>query len=887
MELKTTSLFSSDSWGKERMYHAMSYPVRSVKMFGILLIALFTLTVISGTSGTLKAGELRASPIPADPIDISVLVSENPSCDASDGLIIVVVDGGLPGYTYNWSDGATGPGRSGLEAGTYSLTVTDSAGNTETISITLEAPCGYDLGLEKSTNFVPPVSQDDLISYTITVTNYGAVDSGPIVISDIIPAGMTFQSASNGALPVGNKVHWSISNIVSGAVTSVDIQLTASDLTFLPFINHAEISSDSGNDIDSTPDVNPYNDAVGEDDNDQVIVTNASCNIELDFNVVGASCFGEADGFIDLIVDGAQGFFTTYWSDGVYSQDRGSMPPGTYTVTVQDSEGCQATADVTVLGSIPMLIDFIVEHPECDADNGSVLALVMGGGTAPFEFAWSTGLPYQGLTGLPDGNYSLIVTDANGCSVESSVELLREECPCDIDIEILISEEPSCDDLASGLLIVVADGGNGDYTYQWSDGATGPGRSGLSAGYYSLTVSDSDGCTSTLNMVLDPPDCNPCGELMTLCGAPVEPVTLCPDFCTLGTGITIWNVQVLFTCGLTNLGDGCLRYTPVPGFTGWNTVSITACDDNDVCQDVQFEIFTGDCDQLDFPPVATDNYEETTMGQSVLIFPLADDYDVNGDLISFCIAAQDMQPLNGTVTIAGNGFAYTPFLGFYGIDEFTYTICDGNGGSSSATVFITVHEDCSLNNSYHCAGDGEEIEICVHWCLEDASITTVNSLFASNIEIGTDNCFTYQSMPGFSGQEDLAIEACNANGACEMTRAYVQVIPGGCVAIEKMEDNVVSGFSDELDTPKVFSPNGDGINERFNIKTRTTCGGSLKIFNVVGSPVFESDYAQDFSWDGSIQNNGTAAPRGTYYYILSNCNESGITRHAGFVELVR
>ena len=96
---------------------------------------------------------------------------------------------------------------------------------------------------------------------------------------------------------------------------------------------------------------------------------------------------------------------------------------------------------------------------------------------------------------------------------------------------------------------------------------------------------------------------------------------------------------------------------------------------------------------------------------------MGNDSDPDGDTVYICNVAGDGEPANGTVVISGDNFVYTPFPSFVGTDSFTYTICDGNGGTSTATVLVVVSPMESPNNPPIAVNDvvvteeGQEIPI--------------------------------------------------------------------------------------------------------------------------------------------------------------------------------
>lgn len=184
-----------------------------------------------------------------------------------------------------------------------------------------------------------------------------------------------------------------------------------------------------------------------------------------------------------------------------------------------------------------------------------------------------------------------------------------------------------------------------------------------------------------------PPPCDP--FVIDICSAPMTPVTVCPEFC-LDDSYQITQVSTMFNCSIMLLSNGCIQYTALPGFIGSETVTVIACTDAMVCDTAYINITitaTGNCDPNQ-PPVAIDDVAEVINGSNVTIPVLVNDYDPDGDAFSI---TNNTPPANGTVTLVGNQFVYTPNPGFGGTDVFTYQICDIYGACDVATVTITVN----------------------------------------------------------------------------------------------------------------------------------------------------------------------------------------------------
>ncbi|MDP5170135.1 MAG: T9SS type A sorting domain-containing protein, partial [Bacteroidia bacterium] len=129
------------------------------------------------------------------------------------------------------------------------------------------------------------------------------------------------------------------------------------------------------------------------------------------------------------------------------------------------------------------------------------LAIAASGGMAPFTFLWSNGDTSSSITGLAPGTYSVVVTDANGCTANESITLTQ---PSAISSTLTISSAISCFGANDGGLVVAASGLN-PFTYLWSNGDTSSSITGLLAGTYSVSITDANGCTSSDSIFVSEP----------------------------------------------------------------------------------------------------------------------------------------------------------------------------------------------------------------------------------------------------------------------------------------------------------------------------------------------------------------------------------------------
>jgi hypothetical protein len=293
------------------------------------------------------------------------------SCyDGSDGTATVTPNGGLAPYTYSWSNGDTTQTITGLVAGTYSVTVSDANGRATDCEITIEEPAM----LTAEASEVSAVSDTGEEDGVATVTANG----GSLPYTYLWDNGETTQTAT--MLSAG--IHTVVVTDVNGCEAEAEVTITE------PGMFACEVS---GTDV---------------------------------------SCYDGSDGTAMVTPNGGLAPYTYSWSNGDTTQSITGLAAGTYSVTVSDANGRDTNCEVEI--SQPMVdlscaITDVINSNEGE-NNGEATASPSGG-TAPYTYLWndSQGQTTVTATGLAPDNYTVTITDTNGC--ETSCMVAIEEIP--------------------------------------------------------------------------------------------------------------------------------------------------------------------------------------------------------------------------------------------------------------------------------------------------------------------------------------------------------------------------------------------------------------------------------------------------------------------------
>jgi hypothetical protein len=208
------------------------------------------------------------------------------------------------------------------------------------------------------------------------------------------------------------------------------------------------------------------------------------------------SCFGNSDGYATASAGGGTPPYSYLWSNGKTSTTISNINANTYKITITDAINSKASASITISqpAALSILLN-VIKNVTCPGGNdGSILAY-SNGGTPPYSFSYSSGLPNNLAAGL----YSATVTDANMCSSISSTNINQ---PDTFSINAITLQKPICPLDSNGLIIIKVDGASPPYSYSWSTGDTIDLLSNKKIGIYNLTVTDARKCKTTKSIQL-------------------------------------------------------------------------------------------------------------------------------------------------------------------------------------------------------------------------------------------------------------------------------------------------------------------------------------------------------------------------------------------------
>lgn len=449
------------------------------------------------------------------------------TCDSANGTATITANGGTPLYSYLWSTsplGQTALTATKLLAGSYSVTITDSKGCSSITSVIVP-------------NAGPPTAT---LSSKTDVLCYGGNNGASTVIASggTSPYSYFWSDPSNQTSTIASSL---LAGTYSVTVTDMNscISITTVTITEPPIIslsgvvlNNVTCSGENDGSTSvlvagGTPSYSyKWSDSKSQltqiavnlstgtytctitDNNNCTSTTIATVTEPVALSVVTASvptqCFGSADGQASISPSGGVGTYSYNWQPGNgTSTILNNVSAGTYIVTVTDQNNCTIATTVAVSQPTKIVLGTSFAQATCNIANGK--ASVSGvGGTPDYLFNWSNSQTNDTISNLIAGVYTVTVTDLNNCTKTATIAVPNAGAPTAI---LLSQTNVSCNGGNNAIATTNVTGGTIPYTYIWSDqgNQTTAAATNLTAGVYTVTVTDVNGCVTLTNVTITEP----------------------------------------------------------------------------------------------------------------------------------------------------------------------------------------------------------------------------------------------------------------------------------------------------------------------------------------------------------------------------------------------
>ncbi|MBI3510650.1 MAG: gliding motility-associated C-terminal domain-containing protein [Bacteroidetes bacterium] len=783
-----------------------------------------------------------------EPTQVTGTTSSTPAnCGGNNGSATVVAGGGSPGYTYSWApSGGTAATASNLIGGNYTVTITDANGCAITSTVSVATSAGPTSSIASSSNILcfggntgsatasasggtpgytyswAPIGGSAATgtnmtagSYTCTITDAnGCTTTSSVTLTEppqltasatSTPANCSASDGTATVTPGGGTAGYTYSWAPSGGTGATENNIPAGTYTCT------------------------VTDANGCTTTATTTVTNLSGPTASITSSSDVSCNGGNNGSALSNASGGSGTYTYAWTPvGGTNANATGLTAGTYTCTITDSNGCLATTTVTITEPTAIVTTINVTPIGCNATTSATANV--SGGTAGYTYSWSSGGTAATENNLAPGNYTVTVTDANGC-------VSTQTCTVGPSTTITATStfaNSSCFGSNNGTATVTPSGGTTPYTYSWSpSGGTSATASGLTPGTYTCTITDANGCTTTQTATV------------------TEPTQITSS--ATSTNIQCNGASTGTASVTASGGTGGLTYSWTPsGGTASSASSLTAG--------------TYTC-------TITDANGCTITQTVTLTQPPALTVTANSD--SICPG------MPGTITANGGGgtgpYSYSwsngPTTASQNVNPaattvYTVTITDANGCTSTATSTVSIKPAAVANITSNASSGVYVVDASNPLCFDG----TGTNLSSWNWDL--------------NGSPSTQPNPCVALTAADTGTFCANLIVDNIYGCSDTAQTCIEVTEVTYVIPNVFTPNADNINDVFMISNSGMKTLHCEIFDRWGVKMYSWD-GPGGGWDGRTTS-GMQATDGVYYWVLHMEDYAGKTYdYHGFVQLIR
>ncbi len=390
------------------------------------------------------------------------------------------------------------------------------------------------------------------------------------------------------------------------------------------------------------------------------ITVTVNPNVSTTLNTTNQTC--AAGGTVTNNVTGGTAPFTYVWNNGATAASLSNLGAGTYQVTVTDAAGCSVSNSASISSSVVILNTNTptTTNSICGGATGTA-SVTATNGTAPYTYAWSNGGNTQTINNIAAGSYNVTITDANSCQgVVSGIVVNNPNSP---SASISNSTNINCNGASTGTASVSATGGTvtTGYSYNWSNNANTSSISGLTAGVYTVTVTDNAQCTDIVAVVVSQP------TAVTVSGSSTN--ILCFGQSTGSVSVSVSGGTPNYTYNWNNGNTSNAQNNIAAG-----TYTISVTDANNCVNTLQLSV-TQPAAGISFNPVTT----------NILCFGAG-----NGNV------ALNATGGSGILTYNWSNGSTDPGLGLLQAGTYSCTVTDANGCVATSNSFV-ISEPTALN----------------------------------------------------------------------------------------------------------------------------------------------------------------------------------------------
>jgi gliding motility-associated-like protein len=355
----------------------------------------------------------------------------------------------------------------------------------------------------------------DSSTYTLISCNAGGKNEININLSALTPASTYYVEVDGinsecnfSILLSGEAANWETNKTQNNLVCASDCNGSASFNIVTGYPPHSYLWSNSSTDTSQTN--------LCSGSYSVTISGNNACDTSLNYILTSPSplsatstkndisCAGKNDGSASVSVSGGTPPYIYSWSEGSSTSSLSNLPAGSYSVNITDNNNCDTTIAFFISEPSELSTSINTVNSNCGGSNSGSATVTATGGSTPYTYSWTTpaNTNTSSMTGIPPGNYSVIVSYGQNCSSDTIFFDITEPEPLVISVS---STSAVCGSDAN--IGISASGGMSPYSYLWDDGNKSSARTKLSSGSYSVTITDKNNCTKSETVVIAEEQC--------------------------------------------------------------------------------------------------------------------------------------------------------------------------------------------------------------------------------------------------------------------------------------------------------------------------------------------------------------------------------------------
>ena len=868
---------------------------------------------------------------------IIVLEPSNVSCFGDNtGTILASVSGGIPEYEYYWEDengnfiGNTSM-IDNLYAGFYYLTVTDSNNYSATSSILLSQPTQINLSLVNIQHVSCFGFEDAQIEISVNggtgiyssswfdESNPSVILSPGFILSGVGAGNFVFSLTDENdclsdtviQITQPNEIIISFTDLTEPTCFgfnngSLSIEAHGGTGTYEFLWNEISVPI-SNNFFENLESGWHYVTVIDQElciNNDSVFLSQPTELLLSLIDTLFLLCHGNANGMTSISIAGGTPSYDVFWFDEDSNQIGtalwiNSLAAGTYTVSVTDSQLCIATDTLMVIEPPALIVDIFSENPSCYMFQDGKLWVSVNGGTPSYNYNWSTpgAINNDTVFNVPQGLWSVTVTDINNCSFIASAEIFHPE-------QIVVTDITNPVDCSShlGSSVISVSGGTTPYSFLWSTGFTGSNPFNLPGGLHNVTVTDENGCFvihSVEVLVEGSIDVNLVQTEFVLCYADMTASLRADVIGHFPFNYSWQNYPVNNSNLLQNIGAGNYSVTVTDSWNCQGTAQFVVSQPEEI--QLQFEkqdvlcyggtsgwariIAVGGTGVYNYFWTHNGSSNNTTTGLGAgtysVILTDANNCEVSGNIL----ITQPLAPLtgiisaenalcfgsnNGKLSVLANGGTPPYSYNWTGPGLYTNSTFETARNLAPGTYYLSITDANSCANyMQHQITEPQPVNFEIEYFEGPSCSGNFDGIVQiSNITGGTSPYWVRISGEGFfREQEDLLLEGLYGGNY------RIDVIDANN-CIQNRQSSIVVLIDAEIDClqiPAAFSPNGDGFNDTWQIDNLHMFPRILiQVYNRWGQLVYDGNANSPF-WDGT--HNDKPVPTGAYIYHIDLYND--------------